>query len=47
MRSMKYDFSMSNTLAITDAEDFIFTKMIVISPRYVLVNQMKAPIEVA
>ena len=46
-RQIRYDFSMSNTLALADAEDFIFTKIIVVSPRYVLVNQMGSPIEVA
>ena len=43
----KYDFSMSTSLVMADADDFIFTKLIVVSPKYVLVNQMKAPIEVA
>ena len=38
---------MSNSLQLADPEDFIFTKVILISPKYVLVNQMKAPIEVA
>lgn len=32
---------------MADADDFIFTKLIVVSPKYVLVNQMKTPIEVA
>ena len=46
-RLQKYDFSMSTSLVMADADDFIFTKLIVVSPKYVLVNQMKAPIEVA
>lgn len=32
---------------MADPEDFIFTKMVVVSPKYVLVNQMKTAIEVA
>lgn len=43
----QYDFAMSSQLALADPDDFIYTKMIVMSPKYVLVNQMKAPIEVA
>ena len=44
---MKYDFSMNTSLVMADYEDFIFTKMIVASPKYVLVNHMKSPLEVA
>ena len=43
----KYDFSMSSALALADPEDFIYTKMIVISPKYVVVNQMKGALEIA
>ena len=43
----KYDFSMSTSLQMADPEDFIFTKIIMISPKYVLVNHMKSPLEVA
>ena len=32
---------------VTDYDSFIFTKIIVVSPKYVFVNHMKAPIEVA
>lgn len=32
---------------MADFEEKIFTKLIVISPQYVLVNHMKSPIEVA
>ena len=39
---MKYDFSMNTSLVMADFEDFIFTKMIVVSPKYVLVNHMNS-----
>lgn len=47
MRHLKYDFSMSTSLVMADPEDFIYTRMVVISPKFVLVNQMKSRIEVA
>mmetsp|Transcript_28502 Transcript_28502/g.38012 ORF Transcript_28502/g.38012 Transcript_28502/m.38012 type:complete len:240 (+) Transcript_28502:400-1119(+) len=43
----KYDFQMNTSLALADFDEKIFTKLIVISPKYVLVNQMKGAIEVA
>lgn len=38
---------MNVALEMADFEEKIFTKVIVISPKYVLVNQMKGAIEVA
>ena len=38
---------MSTSLAVADQEDSIYTKMVVISPKFVLVNHMKTCIEVA
>ena len=43
----KYDFSMSTSLVLADPDDFIFTKIIMISPKYVFVNHMKTSVEVA
>ena len=43
----RYDFAMNTSLVEADADDFIFTKIIVISPKYVLVNSMKSRLEVA
>ena len=38
---------MNVSLELADFDEKIFTKVIVISPKYVLVNHMKGPIEVA
>jgi len=38
---------MNVSLELADFEEKIFTKLIVISPKYVLVNQMTGSIEVA
>ena len=46
----KYEFSMNNSLHIADIKDYddlIVTKIIVVSPKYVFVNQMRSSIEVA
>ena len=45
--SKKYDFVLSTSLQLADAQQTIYTKMVLMSPKYVLVNMMKGPIEVA
>mmetsp|Transcript_38812 Transcript_38812/g.28113 ORF Transcript_38812/g.28113 Transcript_38812/m.28113 type:complete len:160 (-) Transcript_38812:242-721(-) len=43
----KYEYSMTTSLSLSNYHDSIYTKMITIVPKYVLVNHMKSPLEVS
>mmetsp|Transcript_2420 Transcript_2420/g.3021 ORF Transcript_2420/g.3021 Transcript_2420/m.3021 type:complete len:131 (+) Transcript_2420:1642-2034(+) len=47
MEQKKYEFVLSTSLSLTNYHDNIYTKMIHIVPRYVLVNHMKSPLEIS